>query len=144
MKKLKFQKLNEKATLPARKSKNACGLDIYSIEEVSITSGYRKAIRTGVAVSIPQGFYGRIAPRSGIALTAGVDVLAGVVDSDYRGEIICLLINLGTDDFKINVGDRIAQLIIEKIALLVPEWDEQLSKTERNIGGFGSTGIGIN
>lgn len=140
MKKLKFQKCHPKAVLPTRGSKNACGLDIYAAEETLLKSGQRTAVRTGLAISIPLGFYGRIAPRSGIALKMGIDVLAGVIDSDYRGEILCLIINLGENDFEVNVGDRIAQLIIEKVALLEPAWSENLKETERNQSGFGSTG----
>lgn len=140
MKTLRFQKLHSDAVLPSRGSKEACGLDIYSVEELTIKSGQRKGVRTGIAVAIPQGFYGRVAPRSGLALKMGIDVLAGVIDADYRGEIICLIINLGEQDFRVNVGDRIAQLLIEKVAILTPEWDEQLSITQRDSGGFGSTG----
>lgn len=140
MKTLKFQKLHPDAILPSRGSKDACGLDISSVEELTVKSGHRKGVRTGIAVAIPQGFYGRVAPRSGLALKMGIDVLAGVIDADYRGEIICLLINLGEHDFKINVGDRIAQLLIEKVAILTPRWDVELDITGRNSSGFGSTG----
>ncbi len=138
---LKFHKLNSKAFLPPRASENSSGLDIYSAEEISIKKGCRGGIHTGLAVAIPHGYYGRVAPRSGLALKNGIDVLAGVIDSDYRGELICLLINLGSEEFKINIGDRIAQLIVEKIAILSPVWAEHLNKTERDNGGFGSTGI---
>lgn len=139
MTKLKFRKLNEKAILPTRGSKDACGLDIYSIEDFLLKSGERRAVKTGLAVEIPYGYYGRIAPRSGLALNIGIDVMAGVIDSDYRGELNCLIINLGDHDHKINYADRIAQLIIEKIAILDPIWDE-LNETQRNEAGFGSTG----
>ena len=141
MEKLKFQKLNPKAILPSRASENSCGLDIYSAEEIIIKKGSRYGVHTGLAMVIPHNHYGRIAPRSGLALRKGIDVLAGVIDSDYRGELICLLINFGEDDFKVNIGDRIAQLIIEKVAILSPEWAESLDATERNKGGFGSTGV---
>lgn len=141
MKTLKFQKLNPKAFLPSRASENSCGLDIYSAEEITIKKGSRHGVHTGLAMAIPNNHYGRIAPRSGLALKKGIDVLAGVIDSDYRGELICLLINLGEEDFKINIGDRIAQLIVEKISILSPEWAESLDATERNEGGFGSTGV---
>jgi dUTP pyrophosphatase len=137
---LKFRKLHPKATLPSRGSANAGGLDIYSVEKLIIKSGERKTIRTGLALAIPNEYYGRIAPRSGLALKFGIDVLAGVIDSDYRGEIICILINLGEQDFKVDVGDRVAQLILEKIIILKPEWDDQLTITARNDDGFGSSG----
>jgi len=140
MEKLIFQKLHPDAILPARGSREACGLDICSLEEIVIEAGKRKAIRTGFAVGVPPGFYGRIAPRSGLALKSGIDVLAGVIDSDYRGEVLCLLVNLGEESFRIDAGDRIAQLIIEKVAICDPEWGEVLSTTDRGVMGFGSTG----
>ena len=84
--------------------------------------------------------YGRMAPRSGLALKFGIDVLAGVIDADYRGEVLCLLINLGEENFQISAGDRIAQLIIEKVAINEPLWTEELPATQRGVLGFGSTG----
>src|SRR4051812_20171255 len=107
MRKLKFQRLHPKAILPSRGSDGACGLDIYSVEEVIIERWNRKAIPTGLAIAVPKGYYARIAPRSGLALKMGIDVLAGVIDTDYRGELLCLLVNLSAHDFKVSVGDRI-------------------------------------
>jgi dUTP pyrophosphatase len=118
---------------------HAAGMDLYSIEETTLASGKRAAIRTGLSVAIPHGFYGRIAPRSGLALKNGIDILAGVVDSDYRGEVLCILINNGESDFRIQVHDRIAQLIIEKILTPQPEWAADLDKTTRGDKGFGSS-----
>jgi dUTP pyrophosphatase len=86
------------------------------------------------------GFYGRIAPRSGLAVRHGIDTLAGVVDSDYRGEVNVLLINLGAEGVTLNAGDRIAQLIIEQAAPADYQWSEVLDQTDRGEGGFGSTG----
>lgn len=137
---LKFRRLNLDAVLPTRKTTDSAGYDLCSVEDLILDPGQRIAVRTGLAVAIPEGYYGRIAPRSGIALENGIDVLAGVVDSDFRGEILCLLINLDKSNFSIKVGDRIAQLIIEKIALLTPEWEDDLDATERGEAGFGSTG----
>lgn len=138
---LKFKRLTDGAILPSRGSDGACGLDIHSAEAVQIGSGERKGVRTGLSVAIPDGCYGRIAPRSGLAIRHGIDTLAGVVDSDYRGELVCILINLGEMLFEISPGDRIAQLIIEKYHRLEPEWSDHLGTTTRNSGGFGSTGI---
>lgn len=140
MDKLFFQKLHPDAILPVRGSAEACGLDIFSVEDVIINAGERKAIHTGFAVAIPSGFYGRVAPRSGLALKSGIDVMAGVIDSDYRGEVLCLLINLAATDFKVSAGDRIAQLIIEQVAIAEPAWVDDLSATGRGAMGFGSTG----
>jgi len=141
MEKIKFKRLHPSAQLPARGSINSCGLDIHSIESLTINVGERVVIHTGLAVEIPIGYYGRLAPRSGLALKNGIDLMGGVIDADYRGEVMCLMINLGSEDMKINIGDRIAQLIIEKVAILDPEWTTDLEATERNIKGFGSTGI---
>lgn len=137
---LKFQKLDSRAVLPSRGSSGACGLDLYSIEDYVIGSGKRIAVRTGLAAALPKNFYGRIAPRSGLALKMGIDVLAGVIDSDYRGEIKCLIINFGEQEFKINSGDRVAQLIVERVAILEPKWDPHLLETSRGNNGFGSSG----
>ncbi len=137
---LKFQKLHDEARLPARGSEYAAGLDLCAVEERVIPAGGRAAVRTGLAVSIPEGFYGRIAPRSGLAVRHGLDVLAGVIDSDYRGEILCALINHGEDDLEIKVGMRVAQLIIEAIIRPEAVWADELDETERGAGGFGSTG----
>ena len=117
----------------------------------------RALVGTGISIEIPKGYYGRIAPRSGLAVKKGIDILAGVIDSTYRGEIKVVLINLNMDvdsiigntpsfigsshDFSIKLGDRIAQIIIEKYHAV--EWQEanQLSSTERQEAGFGSTGV---
>src|SRR5712671_4064740 len=90
---LSFKKLDDRATLPARGSALAAGLDLCSIEDLSIQPKQRILARTGLAVAIPERHYGRIAPRSGLALRTGLDVLSGVIDADYRGEIGCLLYN---------------------------------------------------
>ena len=90
---------------------------------------------------MPHGTYGRIAPRSGLALKAGIDVGAGVVDSDYRGPLGVLLFNHSDSDFNITTGDRVAQLILERIAVAEVEETDELTDTDRGHGGFGSTGV---
>jgi dUTP pyrophosphatase len=137
---LEFMRLHAEARLPTRGSPYSAGLDLYSVEALTIPARARAGVRTGLAASIPRGFYGRVAPRSGLAVRHGLDVLAGVIDSDYRGEIICALINHGDEPLHIEAGERCAQLIIESIAMLEPAWSENLSETERGQGGFGSTG----
>jgi dUTP pyrophosphatase len=141
MKPLKFLRLNPDATLPVRSRAQAAGLDLHSVEELQIQPHQRAAVKTGLSVAIPQNTYGRIAPRSGLAAKSGIDVLAGVIDSDYRGELICVLINHDDRPFTIARGDRIAQLIIEQILTPIPEWTTELDPTVRNNQGFGSTGI---
>jgi dUTP pyrophosphatase len=135
-----FKRLHSEARLPSRGSARAAGLDLCAIERVTLAPGARAAVRTGLAVAIPEGFYGRVAPRSGLAVRHGIDVLAGVVDSDYRGEILCALVNHGTEAFEIEPGARVAQLVVEAIATPEPAWANDLEETERGAGGFGSTG----
>jgi dUTP pyrophosphatase len=137
---LEFMRTHPQAKLPTRGSQHSAGLDLYSIESLTIAARGRATVRTGLSVAIPHGFYGRVAPRSGLAVKHGLDVLAGVIDSDYRGEIICALINHGDESLEVEAGMRIAQLIIESIATPTPTWSEDLSETERGSGGFGSTG----
>jgi dUTP pyrophosphatase len=137
---LHFKRLHPGARLPTRGSAGAAGLDLYAVERVTLEPGGRAAVRTGLAVAVPAGFYGRVAPRSGLAARHGIDVLAGVIDSDYRGELLCALVNHGREPFEIEPGARVAQLIVEAIATPEPAWAEDLEETERGAGGFGSTG----
>src|SRR5918911_4760758 len=136
---LQFMKLDAAARLPTRGSRFAAGLDLYAIERLVIRARGRAAVRTGLAVAIPHGFYGRVAPRSGLAGRHGLDVLAGVIDADYRGEILCALVNLGAEPFEVEPGARVAQLVVEAIASPDPAWAEELEETDRGAGGFGST-----
>ncbi|HEX8282388.1 MAG TPA: dUTP diphosphatase [Pyrinomonadaceae bacterium] len=137
---LLFKRLHPAARLPTRGSAGAAGLDLYAVERVTVGPGARAAVRTGLAAAIPTGFYGRVAPRSGLAVRHGIDVLAGVIDSDYRGEILCALVNHGREPFEVEPGARVAQLVVEAIATLEPAWAEDLEETARGAGGFGSTG----
>lgn len=137
---LRFQRLDPRAVLPTRGSVLAAGLDVCSIEEVEIGPRQRVAARTGLAVAIPPGFYGRIAPRSGLAVKSGLDVLAGVVDSDYRGEVCCVLYNTSDEVIKLGAGSKICQLIVEQIITPDAAWATELDETARGAGGFGSTG----
>jgi dUTP pyrophosphatase len=138
--KLHFKQLDPRAILPTRGSSFAAGLDICSIEEVTIGPHERAMVRTGLAVAIPPGFYGRVAPRSGLAVKHGLDVLAGVIDSDYRGELCCVLYNTSHAEFNLPAGSKICQLIIEKIITPNATWAADLDETVRGAGGFGSTG----
>ena len=136
---LSFKRLDPKALLPTRGSLSAAGLDLYSIEAVSLKPKERRLIRTGLAVAIPEGYYGRVAPRSGLATQKGIDVLAGVIDADYRGEIGCLLYNAGDEIIDLPAQTKICQLIIEKIITPDAVWVDSLAETNRGSGGFGST-----
>lgn len=137
---LEFKKLDPRAVLPTRGSASSAGLDLYCIEAISLVPGQRVVARTGLAVAVPEGFYGRVAPRSGLATKAGLDVLAGVIDADYRGEVGCLLYNAGDQPIQLPAQSKICQLIVEKIITPVPVWADDLGDTERGGGGFGSTG----
>ena len=138
---LSFKKLDEGAVLPSRGSLYAAGLDLYSIEDLSIQPKQRILARTGLAVAIPEGHYGRIAPRSGLALRTGLDVLSGVIDADYRGEIGCLLYNTGDETIELPAQSKICQLIIEKIITPEAVWADEIDETDRGSDGFGSTGL---
>lgn len=101
----------------------------------------RIAIPCGFAIEIPKPFYGRVAPRSGLAYKTGIDVLAGVVDSDYRGEIKVIMMNLSDDPFVVHDGDRVAQMIMEAAQTWVPKERDALSETARQEKGWGSSGV---
>ena len=108
-------KLNhEDATMPMRGTPNSAGFDVTSVEAVVLQPGEQKLINTGLAIACPQGSYARVAPRSGLALKHNLSIGAGVIDADYRGDVGILLVNNGTAPFKVAVGDRIAQLVLEK------------------------------
>lgn len=135
-----FKKLHENAQLPTRGSEHAAGLDLYAVERMDIWPGAQVKISTGLAAAIPADHYGRVAPRSGLAVKHGIAVMAGVIDSDYRGAIHVCLHNHGDRMMEIKPGDRIAQLIIEKCLIVPAAWADELDGTERGAGGFGSTG----
>lgn len=138
-------KIVEDAIVPTRGSDGAVGYDLYSIESITIPPQERHAIKTGIRVCIPDGYYGRVAPRSGYAFRNGIDVLAGVIDPDYRGELIVILYNSSNEDsFGVTHGQRIAQLIVEKCSTPeIVEVNDEVFKTigtTRGESGFGSTG----
>ena len=137
---LKFKKLTGNATTPVRGSRYAAGFDLFSAEFKEILPQCHAVVNTDIGVILPRGTYGRVAPRSGLAVKKFVGVGAGVVDFDYRGNVGVVLFNHGTDSFCVKKGDKIAQFIIEKIC--VPKLIEvnELSETERGTNGYGSTG----
>lgn len=122
-------------------SEFSAGLDLRAIQETWIKPGERALIKTGVSVAIPNNFFGSIRPRSGLAVKKGIDVLAGVIDCDYRGEIGVVLINLGSETFVVQPGDRVAQMIIQPYLTVETVQVEDLDATNRGTGGFGSTGV---
>jgi dUTP pyrophosphatase len=140
---LRVKRLSDQATLPTRGSPLSAGLDLSSAEAKVIPPGGRAVVKTDLSIACPPGTYARVAPRSGLAVKHGIDVGAGVVDADYRGPLGVVLFNLGQEDFTIQVGDRIAQLILEEIKMVpvVDVGEGDLDATERGAGGFGSTGV---
>ena len=138
---IKVKLLNEDAKIPYRANPSDAGADLFASEDAIIQPLERKAISTGISIEIPSDYYGRIAPKSGHALKSGIDVLAGVVDASYRGEVKVILFNTDSNSsFNISKGDKIAQLIIEACFNFDFEKTENLSSTTRGSGGFGSTG----
>ena len=132
--------------LPAYETPGSAGMDLRAAvpeqEPMVLRPGARDLVPTGLAMALPQGFEAQVRPRSGLAAKAGVTCLntPGTIDSDYRGEVKVILINLGPEDFVIRRGDRIAQMIISPVVQAAWSEVETLDKTARGAGGFGSTG----
>ena len=145
---IKIEKVEgcEDLSLPISASKFSSGVDLVSAvsADTVLKPGKIKLISTGIKIMIPEGYEGQIRPRSGLALKHGITVLntPGTIDSDYRGIVKVILINLGEEDFNIQRGDRIAQLVIQKIFFPNFKIVETLNKTKRGEGGFGHSGIG--
>lgn len=137
---IKLSKTREDAIYPSRGSEGAAGWDLYAIEDAYIGPGERQLIDTGIASEFSDSIVGIIKPRSGLAYKYGIDVMAGVIDSDFRDSIKVLLINHGDQPFVVSPGDRIAQIVFTMVFHNVVEHDGQVSETERGTGGFGSTG----
>ena len=148
--------VDKNARIPSKSSEFAAGYDLRAVDDVVVGVGERKIVSTGIRISCPEGTYGRIAPRSGLALKNGLDVMAGVIDPDYIGIVSVVLINFGELPVEIKVGDRIAQLIFERFetgppvlhALFAPDivdddTDVGIERTGlvRGSAGFGSSGI---
>ncbi len=138
---LQCLKLSKHAKLPTRATVGSAGLDLYSSEDIQLEPNERKIIRTALRVEIPLGYSARITSRSGLAYHQQVDVITGIIDSDYRGEILVIPHNFGHLPYLITIGDRIAQMIMEVTPLFLPKEVNSLPTTERGTGGLGSTGI---
>jgi len=129
------------AKIPTKADEGAAGYDLYSSEEIIIPPLSRRLVKTDISMAIPQGFYGRIAPRSGLAFKYGIDVFAGVIDSSYRGSIGVILFNSDKErEFPVAIGDRIAQIIFESYADYQFEEVIELPSTDRGASGFGASG----
>lgn len=142
--KLFIKRLKDDAKLPTYATEYASGMDLVCADEVVIIRPLERAtISTGIAIELPEGYEAQIRPRSGLALNKGITVLnaPGTIDRDYRGEIKVILINLSDKEVIINKGDRIAQMVISPVLRVDIEEVNELSKTKRQEGGFGSTGL---
>lgn len=126
--------------MPEYASAAAAGADIRASSALVIAPGARAAVPTGLHLELPKGHVGLIWPRSGLALRHGIDTLAGVIDSDYRGEVRVVLVNHGDESFAIKAGDRIAQLLVQKVERVEFVAANAIGETVRGAGGFGSTG----
>lgn len=141
---VEITRLSDDVTIPSYAYPGDAGMDLRSIEHVTLAPFERALVSTGIAIAIPEGYAGFVQPRSGLAIKNGVTVLntPGLIDSHYRGELKVALINLDSSNaFEVNPGDRIAQLVIQKVECV--EWNvvESLDATERGEGGFGSSGV---
>jgi dUTP pyrophosphatase len=140
---LRIARLDECARLPTRAHDGDAGLDLYALEPAVLAPGERASVPTGIAVEIPPGHAGLVLPRSGLAARHGISVVnaPGLIDSGYRGEVRVLLLN--TDrarPFELGAGDRIAQLVLVRVALATPTEVDALGDSDRGAGGFGSSG----
>ena len=141
---IEVKKLNDKAKLPCRATADSAGADLCACinDDIALMPGERRLIPTGIAIAVPTGFGGFVFPRSGRSSKFGVSLAncVGVIDSDYRGEVKVPVINHSSEPYTIKAGERIAQLVIMPVDLCEYGFSDELDKTERGEGGFGSTG----
>jgi len=140
MVRIKVKKLRSDAILPSYGHPGDAGLDLYSTEDFVLAPGMRHLFPTGISMMLPEGYFASIRGRSGNAAKKGISVLGGVIDHTYRGDYGVILLNTGEDDFIVQKGDRIAQVLIQPIVTAEIEEVCELSETVRGEGGFGSTG----
>ena len=140
--KLKIQKTAD-VPLPKYAHEGDAGMDLYSAEYLVLKPGERKVVSAGIKIAVPEGYEAQIRPKSGLTLNHGITVLntPGTIDAGYRGTVGVILINHSNEDFKIEKGSKIAQIVINKIETVEVEEVEELDETKRGEGGFGSTGL---
>lgn len=138
---VQFVRLTPTAKCPTYGSAGAAGLDLYADEAVEILGGDRALIKCGIAMALPAFTVGQVCSRSGLALKRGIGVLTGTFDADYRGELHVLLFNTSGKRFRVEVGDRIAQMVITPVISVRMREKLRLDTTERGAGGYGSTGL---
>ena len=137
--KIKIKKLHSDAVVPRYAHPGDAGMDLYSVEDLVLKPKYRAKIKTGISIELPKGYVSLIWDKSGMG-SKGIKVLGGVLDSGYRGEYIIMLVNLSSESLEIKKGQKIAQLLIQKVETPKIEEVKELSETSRGLGGFGSTG----
>jgi len=137
---INFVKLYDESKTPKRSNDTDAGYDLYSIENKTIKPKSRVIIKTGISMAIPNGLVGLIWPRSGLAVKYGIDTLAGVIDSGYRGEICVVLQNHGDKTYEVKSGDRIAQILFQSVECVYFNQVSNLEESQRGSGGFGSSG----
>ncbi|ORY97954.1 dUTPase-like protein [Syncephalastrum racemosum] len=137
---LLVKRLSENAKIPTRGSAHAAGYDLYSAASIVIPAQGKAIVPTDLSIAVPEGCYGRVAPRSGLAAKHHLDTGAGVIDADYRGPVGVVMFNLSQVDYQVNQGDRVAQLVLERIYTPDVVEVEDLEATARGENGFGSTG----
>ena len=140
---VKFRKSDPDAVLPAYAHPGDAGMDVRSVEEVTIEPGGRKLVRTGLVMMLPPGYEAQVRPRSGLALKNGVTVLntPGTIDEGYRGEVGVILANFGTEPFQVEKGAKIAQIVVAPGTRAEIVETDEVDETTRGVGGFGSTGV---
>ena len=138
---IKFQKISDDAIIPHYAHPDDAGMDIFSAAGTVFKAGEIKSVRTGIKMELPECFVGLVWDKSGLALKNGIKTMAGVIDSGYRGEIGIVLANLSGQDYKIEKGQKIAQMLIQKVERMEIEETKELSETKRGEGGFGSSGL---
>jgi|EP00945_MAST-04E_sp_MAST-4E-sp1_P003802 dUTP pyrophosphatase len=138
---LKIKRLSENAIIPTRGSPLSAGYDLCAAVPTVVPARGKALVKTDLAMIVPSTCYGRIAPRSGLAWKKHIDIGAGVIDADYRGPVGVVMFNHGDSDLEVKHGDRIAQLVLEKISYADIVEVADLDETERGAGGFGSTGV---
>ena len=135
-----YKLLTESAQMPFKSHRTDAGFDLFADEDAWIFAKERQTIKTGISFEMPHNMAGLIWPRSGLSVKKGIDVLAGVVDSGYRGEIMVCLYNTSDEDVEINRGDRIAQIIFQEVPMISLLLRDELETSQRGSNGFGSTG----
>lgn len=138
---LRVKRVHTDASLPSRGSAHAAGYDLSCVQDFEIHPQKRELVQTGIAIQMPPGVYGRVAPRSGLTVRHGVHIGAGVIDSDYTGELKVAMFNLGDTTVSFKRGDRVAQLILERHEIADVQEVNEFETSERGEGGFGSTGL---